>query len=115
MYNTPTLTRDSLGHLAYLHRVLTAGFSADAPPDNPQSAIRNPQWDGFYTPLADGMNFGLRFQLAFAAYAVAALGLHTPAYRRPGVAALGAAVERMRDVRAWGYWRVPVPNAEGEP
>jgi hypothetical protein len=60
------------------------------------------------------MNFGLRFQLAFAAYAVAALGLHTPAYRGPGVAALGAAIERMRDVRAWGYWRVPVPSAEGD-
>jgi len=116
--NAPALTRESLGHLAYLHRVLTGGLSVPSsaiPPNtNPQSAIRNPQsWTGFYTPLADGMNFGLRFQLAFAGYAVAALGLHTPAYTRPTVAALGAAIERMRDVRAWGYWRPPVPGPAG--
>jgi hypothetical protein len=61
---TLELTRDDLGHLTYLHRVLTQA------PD---------QWDGFYTPLADSMNFGLRFQVAFAAYAEAALAGLTPA------------------------------------
>ncbi len=107
----PALTPESLGHLAYLHRVLTGGPNAAS---SAATAVPDLQsWDGFYTPLADGMNFGLRFQLAFAGYAVAALGLHTPAYLRPTVAALGAAIERMRDVRAWGYWRPPVPGPEG--
>ena len=92
------LTRDDLGHLVYLHRVLTQ------PPD---------QWDGFYTPQADSMNFGLRCQVAFAAYAVAALAQHTPAYRRPYAEALAAACERMRDVRVWGYWRAPVAGPQG--
>jgi hypothetical protein len=93
------LSRESLGHLAYLRRVLTQ------PPG---------QWDGFYTPQADAMNFGLRFQLAFASYAVAALGLHTPAYTRPYVEALGGALDRMLDVRAWGYWRPAPTPATGE-
>src|SRR5579859_3374363 len=114
------LSRDSLGHLAYLHRVLTGSA---APPVNSAAHKGNPagfriphsafDWSGFYTPQADAMNFGLRFQLAFAAYAVAALGRRTPAYARPYVAALGAAVERMLDVRAWGYWRRPPAPAEG--
>jgi hypothetical protein len=95
---TLELTRDDLGHLTYLHRVLTQA------PD---------QWDGFYTPLADSMNFGLRFQVAFAAYAVAALAGRTPAYRRPYAEALAAACERMRDVRVWGYWRTPASAASG--
>ena len=92
------LTRDDLGHLAYLHRTLTQPLD---------------RWDGFYTPQADSMNFGLRFQIAFAAYAVAALARRTPAYRRPYAEALRAAAERMRDVRVWGYWRGPAPGTEG--
>ncbi|HUS13401.1 MAG TPA: hypothetical protein VM536_00070 [Chloroflexia bacterium] len=99
----PPLRRESLGHLAYLHRVLT-GAEGETPDLG--------RWDGFYVPRADAMNFGLRFQLAFAATAVAALGLRTPAYTRPYVAALDAAVQRMLDVRAWGYWR-PAPQAAG--
>ncbi len=98
---SPPLTRESLGHFAYLHRVLTA------PPDGAA-------WPGFYIPQADTMNFGLRFQIAFAAYAVAAAGLRTPAYTRPYVEALGAAIERMRDVRVWGYWRRATPASGGE-
>src|SRR6476469_5621974 len=89
---TEGLTRTNLGHLHYLHRVLAQPVA---------------DWDGFYTPQADSMNFGLRFQVAFAAYAVAALARRTPAYRRPYAEALRAACERMRDVRVWGYWRQP--------
>src|SRR5215207_3270022 len=92
---TIELTREDLGHLAYLHGVLAQ------PPD---------RWEGFYTPQADAMNFGLRFQVAFAAYAVAALALRTPAYQRPYAEALRAACERMRDVRVWGYWRQPAAS-----
>src|SRR5438105_784136 len=121
--DAPTpLSRESLGHLAYLYRVLTgrapAVETAAAPEaaeiEDHQSKIENPKskiWDGFYTPQSDAMNFGLRFQLAFASYAVAALGLQTPAYTRPYIEALSAAIERMLDVRAWGYWRRPA----GEP
>src|SRR5215212_3477283 len=96
----PGLTRDDLGHLHYLQQTLAQPLD---------------QWAGFYTPLADSMNFGLRFQVAFAAYAVAALALQTPAYRRPYAAMLHAAAERMRDVRIWGYWRKPVDAAEPDP
>jgi hypothetical protein len=107
------LRRESLGHLAYLSRALT-GRLPGLPPDGAAPAARLDDWSAFYRPQADAMNFGLRFQLAFAAYAVAALGLRTPAYRRPYVAALGAALERMRDVRAWGYWRRPGGGEGGD-
>src|SRR5579859_1260133 len=116
------LSRDSLGHLAYLHRVLTGSA---APPVNSAAHKGNPagfriphsafDWSGFYKPQADAMNFGLRFQLAFAAYAVAALGQRTPAYTRPYIAALGAAIERMLDVQAWGYWRRPAGTPDAAP
>src|SRR4051812_34525154 len=92
---TAPLNRESLGHLAYLHRVLTGGpvpnGASNAPPVDHEAS--SPTWDGFYPPQADTMTFGLRFQLAFAAYAVAALGQRTPAYTRPYVEALGAALE----------------------
>ena len=97
---TTDLTRDDLGHLTYLHRVLAQPLAC---------------WEGFYTPQAEAMNFGLRFQVAFAAYAVAALALRTPAYRRPYAEALQAACERMRDVRVWGYWRQPAGAAAPDP
>src|SRR5207253_2967631 len=88
------------------------GASNTPPVDHEDSPLT---WDGFYTPQADTMNFGMRFQLAFAAYAVAALGQRTPAYTRPYVEALGAALERMRDVRAWGYWRTATAEPGAEP
>src|SRR5438876_357089 len=80
-----------LGHLNYFHRVLAQPLGS---------------WDGFYAPQSPSMNFALRYQLAFGAYAVAALARRTPAYRAPYVEALRGAIERMLDVASWGYWRV---------
>jgi len=86
------LTRESLGHLNYLHSVLTQ------PPGS---------WQGFYTPRSPTMNFAARYQLAFASYALATMSQRTPAYRAPYVEAIRAAIEKMLHVASWGYWRAP--------
>ena len=62
------------------------------------------QWQGFYLSQADSMNFGLRFQVAFAGYAVYGLAQRTPAYRQPYTEALSALVERMIAAPTWAYW-----------
>ncbi len=62
------------------------------------------EWDGFYRTPADGMNFGLRFQIAFSGYAVFALAQRTPAYRAPYAAALQALIEKMLHPDSWAYW-----------
>src|SRR5438034_9524568 len=87
---TPGLDLRGLGHLNYLHRVLAQPLGS---------------WDGFYTPQSPSMNFALRYQLAFGAYAVASLARRTPAYRAPYAEALRGAIEKMLDVASWGYWR----------
>jgi hypothetical protein len=53
------------------------------------------------------MNFALRYQVAFATYAVAMLQQATPAYRAPHLDAMRAAIEKMLHRDVWGYWRVP--------
>src|ERR1041385_1190567 len=96
--STPILSRntglssESLGLLNYLHAVLS----------QPQGS-----WEGFYFPQSPSMNFALRYQLAFGAYAVSALAQRTPAYRAPYVEALRGAIQKMLDVASWGYWRAP--------
>ncbi len=90
------LSKENLGMLNYLLGVLT------------QPANR---WDGFYTPQSASMNFALRYQLAFATYAVAQMSQRTPAYRAPYIEAMRSAIRRMLDVAVWGYWRA---SAEGE-
>jgi hypothetical protein len=86
------LTLESLGYLNYMHRLLTRPGGS---------------WDGFYVPQSPSMNFALRYQLAFATYALAALAQHTPAYRAPYVEAMRGAIEKMLDAASWGYWRAP--------
>src|SRR4051794_23886006 len=95
---TTGLSRQSLGYLHYLHGVLAQPLGS---------------WDGFYASQSPSMNFALRYQLAFGAYAVAALAQRTPAYRKPYIEALGGAIEKMLDVAAWGYWRAPTPTHPG--
>src|SRR5438552_7349851 len=87
----PGLDLRGLGFLNYLHRVLAQPLGS---------------WDGFYVSQSPSMNFALRYQLAFGAYAVAALARRTPAYRAPYAEALRGAIEKMLDVASWGYWRV---------
>ncbi len=84
------LSLQSLGHLNYLHGVLTQPLGS---------------WEGFYRPQSQTMNFALRYQLAFAAYALAAMAQRTPAYRTPYVEAMRGAIEKMLHVEVWGYWR----------
>ncbi|HYO49439.1 MAG TPA: hypothetical protein VEW94_06275 [Chloroflexia bacterium] len=92
------LSLEGLGHLNYIRSVLAQ------PPGS---------WDGFYQAQSPSMNFALRYQLAFGAYAVAMLSQHTPAYRAPYAEALRGAIEKMLDVAAWGYWRVPQTPSGG--
>lgn len=70
-------------------------------------------WEGFYRAQSPSMNFALRYQLAFASYALALMSQRTPAYRAPYEEALRGAIEKMLHVATWGYWRVPVGAQEG--
>lgn len=91
------LSLEQRGYLRYLHTALTRPLD---------------DWSGFYTPRSGNANFALRYQIAFASYAIAALATLTPAYRRPYADALRAAIGRMIDYATWGYWeRTPgVPH-----
>ena len=86
------LSVESLGYLNYLRGVLTQ------PSDS---------WDGFYQAQSPSMNFALRYQLAFATYALAGLAQRTPSYCAPYVESMRSAIERMLCVETWGYWRAP--------
>src|SRR5690349_14583925 len=92
---TRGLDLNGLGYVKYLHAVLSQPLGS---------------WEGFYVPQSPSMNFALRYQLAFGAYAVAALAQRTPAYRAPYTEALRGAIEKMLDVASWGYWRVAEPE-----
>jgi hypothetical protein len=90
--NPPALSLESLGHLNYLQGILT----------QPRE-----EWEGFYRAQSASMNFALRYQLAFATYALALMATRTPAYRKPYVGAMRAAVERMLQPEVWSYWHLP--------
>lgn len=92
------LSTRSLGYLNYLREVLSQPLGS---------------WDGFYRAQSPSMNFALRYQLAFASYALALMSQRTPAYRTPYVEALRDGIEKMLHVAAWGYWRVPVGTSGG--
>lgn len=62
-------------------------------------------WNGFYHARSEAMNFGLRFQLAFIAYAVAAMGWRSPACRFPYAETLRLLVEKMLEKEVWAYWQ----------
>lgn len=62
------------------------------------------QWRGFFTPRSEAMNFGLRFQLAFPCYAVAAITHVLPETRDRGLQIMAALIDRMLDPRVWHYW-----------
>jgi hypothetical protein len=92
------LSIHSLGYLNYLHGVLSQPTGS---------------WEGFYMPQSPSMNFALRYQLAFAAYAVAGMAQQTPAYRAPYAEAIRGAIDKMLDVASWGYWRASEPGGNG--
>src|SRR3712207_6144025 len=97
------LSERDLGHLKYLSKL------ALQPAHN---------WEGFYRTPNEGMNFGLRFQIAFAGYAAYGLARQTPAYRAPYAAILKALIERMARQETWAYWLLPalrVRQKEAEP
>lgn len=83
------LSEAELGHLKYF-----------------QSLAEQPsgEWEGFYLTPIEGMNFGLRFQLAFSTYALYAMARRTPAYRAPYLAAIEKLVEKMLRPEVWAYW-----------
>lgn len=62
------------------------------------------EWRGFYVPRSEGMNFGLRFQLAFPCYAAGAIATALPAERDRCLDIMAGLIERMLDRRAWEYW-----------
>ncbi len=86
---TGGLSETELGHLKYLQKL------ANQPAG---------EWEGFYRSPIEGMNFGLRFQLAFSAYALYGLARRTPAYRAPYLEALENLVEKMLRPEVWAYW-----------
>jgi hypothetical protein len=60
----------------------------------------------YFHPLSEAGNFGTRFQMAFQAYAIAAIGERTPAYRRPTADALATLIQRMFLPEIWAYWLI---------
>jgi hypothetical protein len=72
------------------------------------------RWDGFYIPTNEAGGFGLRYQLAFACYALAALALHpqaSPAERQRCQQAMSASIERMLQRRVWAYRAIQAEQA----
>jgi hypothetical protein len=97
---TRSLSLESLGHLNYLHSILTQPTG---------------EWEGFYHAQSPSMNFALRYQLAFATYALALMSTRTPAYRKPYIDAMRAGIEKMLHADVWGYWRAPEGQSTGNP
>ncbi|MBI2939671.1 MAG: hypothetical protein HYY04_04465 [Chloroflexi bacterium] len=62
------------------------------------------QWHGFYRARRESGNYGYRFQVAFTAYALAAIARRIPDERPRITRALRLLIERMGDFRSWGYW-----------
>lgn len=62
------------------------------------------EWRGFFVPRNEGMNFGLRFQLAFPCYAVAAIMRAVPEERDRCFPIMAGFIDRMLDQRTWEYW-----------
>lgn len=92
------LSTEGLGYLNYLRRLLAQPAGS---------------WDGFYSAQSPTMNFALRYQLAFASYALASMSQRTPAYQAPYAHALRGGLEKMLDVATWGYWHTPEPSSAG--
>jgi hypothetical protein len=69
-------------------------------------AARRPldDWSAYRPPRSDAGNFGLRFQIAFHGYAIAALGDRLGVPRHEVVGAIGALIERFLHPRVWRYW-----------
>ncbi len=91
-----TMSDEQGGYLRYLYR-----------------ALAGDDWAAFYVPQSQNANFALRYQIAFASYAVAALATLTPAYRQPYALALQGAIHKMQDFRTWRFWQhtAGVPDA----
>ncbi len=86
----PRLGINELGHLRWWMAIATQ------PPG---------EWEGFYRLEQFGQT-ALRYQLAFAAYALAqAQVAKLPAYRSPIPQALQDLVEKMLHPDVWGYWK----------
>lgn len=101
MAQAPALDAADLGHLRHLHAVATQPVDA---------------WDGVYAPRSENANFGTRYQLGFAGYALAGLGQRLSAYRAPFIAALDGLIGKLLAHRSWAYWAAhgdPDPLAQG--
>lgn len=87
---SPSLTANELGHLRWWTAVATQPLG---------------RWDGFYSIDQFGQT-ALRYQIAFAAYALAqAQVARLPAYRGPFEGALSDLVAKMLHPDVWGYWK----------
>lgn len=73
------------------------------------------QWQGFYLTQREAAGFGLRHQLAFPCYALAALCLHPqagPAEQERCRTAMAALIDRMLQRRVWAYWAVRAEQSD---
>src|SRR5262245_31208404 len=80
------------GYLNYFERLAT------------QPANR---WEGYTTTVREERGFGLRYQIAFPCYALAALCRHPDAdavEQERCRAAMAALIARMLQRRVWAYW-----------
>ncbi|MFN8533975.1 MAG: hypothetical protein U0556_10545 [Dehalococcoidia bacterium] len=67
------------------------------------AARRPDDWSAYFAARSEAGNFGLRFQIAFAGYAIAALGERLD-QREEAARAMFATIERFLDPQVWRYW-----------
>ena len=72
-------------------------------------------WQGFYRPQSPSMNFALRYQLAFATYALSALAQNVPLLWSTLCSVYARGDRKNARCGSLGYWRVPAPQAEESP
>jgi hypothetical protein len=75
-------------------------------------------WNGFYVTQLENMGFGLRFQLAFPCYALAAIAMHPQASAEEQTrccTAMAALIDRMLQRRIWAYWAVRIEQYNTSP
>ncbi len=72
------------------------------------------RWEGFYLTKNEDGNFGLRFQLAFACYALGVICLHPDATEEEQErcrTAMAALIDRMIQRRVWAYWALSLDRS----
>jgi hypothetical protein len=76
------------------------------------------RWEGFALDRNEDRQFGLRFQIALACYALGSLSLHpqmAPPEQERCRVAMASLIERMLQRRVWAYWSLAAERRGSDP